>query len=109
MGIKLSKSSSEINFIHANINILIEYGIKMADINFAVDKQYVVALYKTFYYPRHVLTKLDEMNNDHLLLRRILRKQIKMYNKYNLTNIDENNYVQNTYNSLKKTLHLISV
>jgi hypothetical protein len=104
-----NKSSSEINLIDSNINILMEYGIKMEDKNFIVDKNYVVSLYKTFYCPRHVLFRIDEMQSNHYHLRKRLRNQIKMYNKYNSTNINEDDYVENTYKLLKKTLRLIGV
>lgn len=104
-----NKSSSEINLIDTNINILIDYGIKMEDKNFVVDKHYVVSLYNTFYYPKHSLSKLDEIQSNHQHLRKILREQIQMFNKYNSTSNNENNYIQSTYKSLKKTLHFIGV
>jgi len=102
-----NKSSSEIKLIHANINILIEYGIKMEDKNFIVDKYYVIMLYKTFYYPKHPLTILEEIQWNHPHLKEILRKHIKMFNKYNSTNINEDFYINDTYKSLQKTLLLI--
>jgi len=104
-----NKSSSETNLIHENINILIDIGLKMEDKNYKVDKDYVISLYKTFYYPRHALTKLDEMHSNYPHLQNKLKNHIKLFNKYNLTGVEEDIYVQNTFKSLKKTLCVIGL
>lgn len=102
------KSSKEVNLIHSNINILIELGTKI-DNGLEINKKYVKSLYKTFYYPTHSLTKLEEMNSNHYNLYKILKKQIELYNNYNSTNINVTEYVKNTYRSLGKTLYIIGV
>lgn len=102
-------SSTKTTLIHENINKLIEIGKKLKDKNYIVNKNDVISLYKTFYYPRDSLTKLQEMDNNHYHLHRILKNHIHLYNKYNSLNIDEYIYVENTYNLLEKTLYLIGV
>jgi hypothetical protein len=104
-----NKSSSETNLIHENINILIDIGLKMEDKKYKVDKDYVISLYKTFYYPRHSLTILDEMYSNYPHLQNKLKNHIKLFNKYNLTNISEDDYVKTTLKSLKKTLCVIGL
>lgn len=104
-----NKIVAETILIHNNINILIDIGNKTEDKNYILDEKYAVSLYKSFYYPIHCLTILDEIEDRHYHLNKNLRKRIKMYNKYNSTNIDEDIYVKNTYNSLKKTLYIIGV
>jgi hypothetical protein len=72
-------------------------------------KQHIRKLYKTFYYPTHVLTRLDEIHTEHKILKNKLKNHIEMYNKYNNMTIDEENYVKTTYENIKYTLYLINV
>ena len=113
-----SPSPERVNFVYENVKKLEAIGIPIkkeydiTDIIFLKDKnlkQEIINLYRTFYYPTHSLTKLDEMNGDHYHLRRILTNNIELYNKYNSTNINVNNYVNTTVENLQPTLRVIGV
>ncbi len=108
----MGNTSSSINLTIDNINILTDIAEKIQQKSYKLDKnniEYIISLYKTFYYPRHSLTKLEEMNSNHHHLRKIIKNNIRDYNKINSTNIDEKKYIENAYNGLKQTLHLIGV
>ena len=47
------------------------------------------------------------MHNGYYHLKCALRKNIALYNKYNLTNIDEEKYVSTTFTNLQPTLQVI--
>ena len=104
-----NETSSQILLKYANIEKLIDIGKKMNNPMYETNKAEIVALYKTFYYPRHVLTKFDEINDDHYKLRTRLKEIITLFNKYNSTAFDVDTYVTNTYNSLKPTFVFIGV
>ena len=112
------KSSSEsyrmvINNNFQNIKQLEEIGIQMktkqANKVTKEEKKLIIKLYKSFYYPIHPLTKLEEMNECHFKLRSNLKKLIEMYNEYNSTNINVDEYVKNTVENLQPTLRVIGV
>jgi hypothetical protein len=103
----MGNNLEKVNLVHENINVLCEIGKNIDDHEF--DKEMIKTFYETFYYPKHSLTKLEEMCGDHPHLKNILKNHIKLFNKYNSTNIDESTYVRNTYILLKKTLNIIGV
>jgi hypothetical protein len=101
----------KINTIHENIELLQDIAINIKE-TIKIDdeiKQQIINLYKTFYYPRDSLDRLNEMNTNHGYLRYKLKNYIKLYNEYNKTTIDEKNYVVKTYENIKNTLYLINV
>jgi hypothetical protein len=93
---------------HITIRILTDIGMQMEDPDYKLNTSFVKSLYKQFYYPTDPLTKVIEMDSNHFLLHKILKRNIKMFNKYN-SPIDEATYIENTYKSLKKTLHVIGL
>lgn len=118
-----SPSPERVNFVYENVKKLEAIGIPIkkeydiTDIIFLKDKNLkkeIINLYKTFYYPTHSLTKVEECTSHfggdtHHHLRRILTNNIELYNKYNSTNINVNNYVKNTLENLQPTLRVIGV
>ena len=106
-------TATTVNLTYENIKKLEQIGVEIININLyhltKTQKETVINLYKTFYYPTHCLTKLEEMNRNHYHLRNILRKNIELYNKYNLTNIDVEHYITTTVKNLQPTLRVIGV
>jgi|LauGreDrversion4_2_1035121.scaffolds.fasta_scaffold40460_6 hypothetical protein len=49
------------------------------------------------------------MHSNYPHLQNKLKNHIKLFNKYNLTGVEEDIYVQNTFKSLKKTLCVIGL
>ncbi len=72
-------------------------------------KSKIKLLYSGFYNPKHTHVKLSEMNEDFPLIRKKIYKIITLYNKYNNTNIEPNEYVKNTVNCIKHTLPIIDM
>ena len=113
-----TSSSTCVNEIYENVKKLEDIGVQLKNkyderdlIRFGVvkEKQDIINLYESFYYPRHSLRKLEELYQNHYHLRKILRKNIKLYNEYNSTNIHVENYVKTTVNNLQPTLRVIGV
>lgn len=111
-------SQTCVNAIYDNVKTLEEMGFQIkkkydiTDMIILADKKEkvnIIKLYKSFYYPTHSLRRLEEMHNGHYHLRQILKKNIKLYNKYNLTNIDVEDYVKKTVENLQPTLRVIGV
>jgi hypothetical protein len=107
-----NKSHKEITIIYENIIALGLIGVKIQNNNFELNNiniKYIKSLYKTFYYPKHSLTILDEIENNYYHLQNILKNTVILYNKYNLTNINEDLYVRTTLHKLQPTLHIINL
>lgn len=103
-------SPRRVNDIYENVKLLEEIGRQIDDVRLNKDiKKEIIHLYQLFYYPRDSLTKLEEIYTNHYQLRRILRKNIKLYNEYNTTNIDVENYVETSVKNLQPTLRVIGV
>lgn len=105
-------SLEETNIINQNINVLTKIGIDVKNNSYELNdnnKKYIISLYKTFYFPKHSLTKIEEINENHYHLRKILKNHILLFNKYNSLNIDVIKYINDTYESLKPTLYIIDV
>ena len=111
-------SSKSVNAIYENIQELEEIGIYL-NIKYSItelyplrdtkEKAHIIDLYESFYYPRHSLRKLEEIRDKHYHLRKILRENIELYNKYNSTNINVEEYVKTTVKKLQPTLRVIGV
>ncbi len=70
-----SYSLEETNIIYKNIILLQSINIQIKEGNYKLNeenKNYIIMLYRTFYYPRHSLTKLEEMQSHHHHLKKIL-------------------------------------
>lgn len=111
-------SPKTVNAIYENVKKLEEIGIQLKnkyDITDLIrlsdnkEKENIVDLYESFYYPRHSFRKLEEIRDNHYHLRRILRENIKLYNEYNSTNINVEDYVKTTVKNLQPTLRVIGV
>ncbi len=107
-----SYSLEETNLIYENLILLLGINILIKQGKYELNeenKNNIITLYKTFYNPRHSLTKLEEIHSQHRHLKKILKDIVKSYNKYNSLNINVNEYVIDTYNSIKPTLYLLGV
>ena len=107
MGNFFTRTQERTEFIYNTVEILQQIGIYMKQNNDKPENitvNDIKKLYQRFYYPTHSLTILDELNSDYDILRRKLRENIRAYNKYNSTNINENNYVNNVMENLRPTL-----
>jgi len=107
----LQDSKEQVISIYNNIEILTQIDIYIKlnhyDIN-RLNKTYIKSLYKTFYYPDNTKSTLIEHELDnYYVLRNILEKNIKLYNKYINATINIDDYLDITIENLKPTLEII--
>lgn len=111
-----NSSPTRVNTVYENVKKLEEIGVELKNkygtsdmMLLSEEKEIIINLYRSFYYPSHSLRKLEEINEDHYHLRKILTENIKLYNKYNSTNVDVEDYIQTTVKNLQPTLRIIGV
>ncbi len=115
-----TQSPKQVGEIHENIKQLEQIGLEITDNRGPLGWKRISQeerakhakihdLYKSFYYPTQCLRQFEEMNENHYHLRQILEKHITLYNKYNSTDIDVDDYVKTTLKNLQPTLRVIGV
>lgn len=108
-------STDKVNNVHNVVEELVQIGneIKAAGIRdihrIGEDTKYEIRENYRYFYNPDSLRKLEEMQNDFHYLRHILKNNIILFNRYNSTNIDVNEYIETTLEKLKITLPLIGI
>lgn len=92
--------------VHNIINELIDIGKTKKIASVPVSRK-IIRLYKQFYYPNIPLEILGELTTDFSLLKYTLYTHIIKYNKFFNTNINEKEYVINTFVLLKPTIMVL--
>lgn len=72
-----TQSLEDTNQIYNNIELLKIINLEIKENIYELNeenKNYIIRLYRTFYYPKHPLTKLEEINSHHQHLKKILKK-----------------------------------
>lgn len=109
-----NSSLSRVNDVYENVRKLeklgcvdvnVKDGLLVRDVK--LEKRLMVGLYKTFYYTDQWDLRMQEKMNDYWYLRKVLRRNVELYNKYNGLDIDVEGYVSGTVDRLRPTLELV--